>query len=127
MITLMDLRAGNYIHPARDNNGQEPDLSRYLRILSVDLVAKQVTAKADHDATIVALTAGQIYPCDLHHLRQLIGGLSFGEHSILLREDGVMIVHENGSPIPLPHIRHIHQFQNLFRGLTGNEFPFNLK
>lgn len=127
MIALMDLRAGNYIHPALESNDQEPDHSRYLRVLSIDLVAKHVTAKADHDTTILTLEAGHIYPCDLALLRQLIGGLSFGEHSILLREDGVTILHENGSPMPLSHIRHVHQFQNLFRGLTGDEFPFNLK
>ncbi len=123
----MDLRAGNYIHPAVHDNSQEPDLSRYLRILSLNLLTKRVTAKADHDTTVVTLEDQQIFPCDLLHLRQLIGGLSFGEHSVLLQDDGVTLLHENGSPLTLPHIRYVHQFQNLFRGLTGDEFPFNLK
>ena len=127
MIALMDLRTGNYIHPAMAGNDMEPDQGRYLRILSINLMEKQVTAKADHDATIHTLRNEIIYACDLNDLARITGGLSFGEHAILLQEGLVSILHENGSLLPLPHIRYVHQFQNLVRSLTGDEFPFNLE
>ncbi|WP_118976198.1 hypothetical protein [Taibaiella koreensis] len=127
MIDLMALRPGNYIHAGQAGNHAEPDSSRYLRVLSVQLMEKRLTAKADEDVEIYTLGAGDIYPCPLDRLMQMIGGLAFGEHSILIQGPGaVAIVHENGSLIPLPHIRYLHEFQNLFRSLTGQEFPYNV-
>lgn len=119
MIEPIELRPGNYIHPAQED-------STYLRILSVDLLSREVSAKADHSQEIQKFACKDIYPCNLSDLLKTIGGLSFGPHSILLQEEGVYIVHEEGPSIPLPHIRYVHQFQNLMRSLTGSEMPFNL-
>ncbi len=127
MIALMDLRPGNYVHPAMPGKDNEPDAGRYLRILSIDLLAKQVTAKADGEQEIHTLNADAIYPCALDVLMRVIGGLSFGDHSILLQDGAVAIIHENGSLFHVPHIQYVHQFQNLFRSLTGQEFPYNVK
>ncbi len=125
MIEPIELRPGNYIHPGnKDHTGA--DSSRYLRVLSVDLLSRKVSAKEDHKTDIAIFEAGELYPCGLEDLRKTIGGLAFGQHSILLNEEGVYIVHEEGNSIPLPHIRYVHQFQNLMRSLTGAEMPFNL-
>ncbi|WP_157976919.1 hypothetical protein [Taibaiella helva] len=127
MIDIMDLRAGNYIHPCREDDPTQPDTGRYLRVLSLQLVEKQVMARADRDNTGLAYTAAEIFPCSLERLTQMIGGLAFGEHSLLIQAPGaIAIVHENGSVIPLPHVQYLHQFQNLFRSLTAQEFPYNI-
>lgn len=127
MIDLMDLRAGNYIHPGLEGQEALADTGRYLRIVSVALPEKQVIAKADGDAGYCTLKYDNVYPCSLERLMQMIGGLSFGEHTLLIQGPGaIAIVHENGSVIALPHIQHLHQFQNLFRSLTGQEFPYNI-
>jgi hypothetical protein len=126
MIALMDLRAGNYIHPAKAGGEPGPDNSRYLRVIAIHLVEKQVQAKADGETTLYTLNHDAIFPCAFDDLARLTGGLSFGEHALLLQEQMASIVHENGSVIPLPHIRFVHQFQNLIRSLTGDELPFNI-
>lgn len=125
MIEPIELRPGNYIHPG-DEAGTAADTSVYLRILSVDLLSRKISAKEDHKKEIVAFEVAEIYPCGFDDLKKTIGGLAFGPHSILLNDEGVYIVHEEGNTIPLPHIRYVHQFQNLMRGLTGSEMPFNL-
>ena len=119
----MDLRVGNYIHPANEGG---PDKARYLRIVSVDLISKQVVAKADGKADLHILQPGSIFPCAFDDLMKITGGLSFEDHAVLLQEGMVVVRHENGSLIPLPHIRYVHQFQNLVRSLTGAELPFNI-
>ncbi len=125
MIEPIELRPGNYIHPAKlDETAADGQI--YLRILSVDLLSRQVAVKADYQQEIRTLAVADIYPCNLSDLQQTIGGLAFGPHSILLQEEGVYLVHEEGNSIPLPHIRYVHQFQNLVRSLTGTEMSFNL-
>lgn len=119
----MELRPGNYVHPGKDDVA---DTGRYLRILSIDLLQKQVTAKADHDTEIHTLAHTAIFPCGLDRLMEITGGLSFGAHSLLLKDGAVAIVPEDGSMMAMPHILYIHQFQNLVRSLTGEELPFNI-
>jgi len=127
MIELMDLRTGNYIHPAKALQQNEADTERYLRILSIDLLQRKVVAKADNSAELLTCSSPAIFPCNIEDIKKLVGGFSFNEHSIIIEgEAAVFILHENGSSIALPHIRYMHQFQNLFRSLTGQEFPFNL-
>ena len=125
MIEPIELRPGNYIHPGKDDEAAA-DTGIYLRVLSVDLLSRKINAKEDHKKEIVTYDAGSVYPCGLEDLKKTIGGLAFGQHSILLNDEGVYIIHEEGNSIPLPHIRYVHQFQNLMRGLTGAEMPFNL-
>ncbi|PSK89709.1 hypothetical protein [Taibaiella chishuiensis] len=125
MIEPIELRPGNYIHPGLPGEAAA-DTGVYLRVVSVDLVARQVKAKADYQQDIRTFAVAEIYPCGLSDLQQAIGGLAFGPHSILLQDEGVYIVHEEGPSIPLPHIRYVHQFQNLVRSLTGSEMAFNL-
>jgi hypothetical protein len=36
MIELMDLRTGNYIHPASTQDQTKPDTEKYMRILSIE-------------------------------------------------------------------------------------------
>lgn len=127
MIDIMELRAGNYIHPCREDDPAQPDTNRYLRVLSIQLIEKQVRVKADQGADLLTLAAAELYPCSLERLTQMIGGLAFGDHSLLIQAPGsIAIVHENRSVISLPHIQYLHQFQNLFRSLTGQEFPYNV-
>lgn len=127
MIELMDLRTGNYIHPPLEQNAAA-DTSRYLRILSIDLLQKKVTAKEDNSTEISTYAPSEISGCSIEDIKRLVGGFSFNEHSIIIEgEAAVFILHENGSSIALPHIQYLHQFQNLFRSLTGQEFPFNIR
>lgn len=123
MIPLMDLRTGNYIHPAKEG---KPDTACYLRIVSISLIDKQVVAKADGATALQTLDHTDIFPCGFEDLMKVTGGLSFGGHAILLQDGMVAIVHENGAAIPLEHIRYVHQFQNLVRSLTNAELPFNI-
>ncbi len=125
MIEPIELRPGNYIHPGI-NEGKEANTRIYMRVLSVDLLNRKISAKEDHKKEIEEFTANLVYACSLEDLEKTIGGLAFGPHSILLKDGGVYIVHEEGNSIPLPHIRHVHQFQNLMHSLTGSEMPFNL-
>lgn len=128
MIALMDLRAGNYIHPHGNDESLPAEDKRYLRILSVDLTGKKVRAKEDYNTEILTFEAAQISGCSITDLLKIMGGFSFNEHSILIKgEHEVFIIHENGSTITLPHIQYVHQFQNLFRSLTGEELPFNIR
>ncbi len=128
MIEAMDLRAGNYIHPPSEQNPSLPDNGRYLRVLSIDLLNKKVTAKEDGIPEIFQYDTTDISGCSINNIRKVMGGFSFNEHSIIIKGEGkVFIVHEEGQSIALPHIQYMHQFQNLFRALTGQEFPFNLK
>jgi hypothetical protein len=127
MIELMDLRTGNYIHPASTINHTKPDAEKCMRILSVDLLSRKVTAKEDNNKEIHTFETAGIFGCGIEHITKLLGGFSFNEHSIIIKGEGeVLILHENGSMIALPHIHYLHQFQNLFRSLTGQEFPFNI-
>jgi hypothetical protein len=127
MIELMDLRAGNYIHPALVQDHTKPDTEKYMRILSVDLLSKKVNAKEDNSTAIHVYTTAETFGCSIEDITRLMGGFSFNEHSIIIKGEGeVIILHENGSMIALPHIHYLHQFQNLFRSLTGQEFPFNI-
>ena len=127
MIELMDLRTGNYIHPASVQDSTKPDAKKYMRILSVDLLNKMVSAKEDNSSEIHTYTTADIFGCSIENIIRLMGGFSFNEHSIIIKGEGeVLILHENGSLITLPHIQYLHQFQNLFRSLTGQEFPFNI-
>lgn len=127
MIELMDLRTGNYIHPASMQDQNRPDTEKYMRILSVDLLNKKVNAKEDKSSEIHTYTTAEIFGCSIEDITKLMGGFSFNEHSIIIKGPGeVLILHENGSMIALPHIQYLHQFQNLFRSLTGQEFPFNI-
>jgi hypothetical protein len=128
MIELMDIRAGNYIHPSLEHDPANADVSRYLRILSIDLLSKKVSAKEDNSAEILAYQSTEIFGCSIEDIKKLVGGFSFNEHSIIIEGEGaVFIIHENGSSIALPQIKYLHQFQNLFRSLTGQEFPFNIR
>jgi hypothetical protein len=127
MIELMDLRTGNYIHPASAIDQAKADTEKYMRILSVDLLNRKVNAKEDNNKEIHTFEAARIFGCSIENITRLMGGFSFNEHSMIIKGEGeVLILHENGSMIALPHIHHLHQFQNLFRSLTGQEFPFNI-
>jgi hypothetical protein len=127
MIELMDLRTGNYIHPASIQDQTKPDTEKYMRILSVDLLNRKVSAKEDNNQEIHVYEAAGIFGCSIEDITKLLGGFSFNEHSMIIKGEGeVLILHENGSMIALPHIQYLHQFQNLFRSLTGQEFPFNI-
>lgn len=128
MIELMDIRTGNYVHPLMENDPAKADTSRYLRILSIDLLSKKVSAKEDNSTEILSYSSAEIFGCSIEDIKKLVGGFSFNEHSIIVEGEGaVFIIHENGSSIALPQIKYLHQFQNLFRSLTGQEFPFNIK
>lgn len=127
MIELMDLRTGNYIHPASTHDHVKPDTEKYMRILSIDLLNRKVSAKEDNSKEIHTFEAAGIFGCSIEDITRLMGGFSFNEHSMIIKGEGeVLILHENGSMIALPHIHSLHQFQNLFRSLTGQEFPFNI-
>jgi len=120
----MDLRPGNYIHPPAAAGDAS---SRYLRVVSVDLMTRTVAAKADFSNEPETFNAGEISGCALEALMDYIGGLSFDGHSLLIGGAGaVSVIAAGGAPIELPHIRYVHQFQNLFRSLTGQELPVNL-
>lgn len=125
MIEPIELRPGNYIHPG-NNDGTEANTAIYMRVLSVDILKRKISAKEDHKKDVIVFETDRIFACGLEDLEKTIGGLAFGPHSILLKDGGVYIVHEEGNSIPLPHIRYVHQFQNLMRSLTGSEMPFNL-
>lgn len=128
MIELMDLRTGNYIHPASVQDQAKPDTEKYMRILSIDLLNRKVSAKEDNNKEIHVYEAAGIFGCSIEDITRLLGGFSFNEHSMIIKGEGeVLILHENGSTIALPHIQYLHQFQNLFRSLTGQEFPFNIR
>jgi hypothetical protein len=128
MIEAMDLRAGNYIHPPLEQEATKPDTGKYLRVLSIDLLSKKVSAKEDNNPEIFVYPSAAIHGCSINDIKKLVGGLSFNEHSIIIEGEGsVFIIHEDGSSIALPHIQYLHQFQNLFRSLTAQEFPFNIK
>jgi hypothetical protein len=127
MIELMDLRTGNYIHPASTQDQTKPDTEKYMRILSIDLLNRKVSVKEDNNKEIYVYEAAGIFGCSIEYITKLLGGFSFNEHSMIIKGEGeVLILHENGSMIALPHIQYLHQFQNLFRSLTGQEFPFNI-
>lgn len=127
MIELMDLRTGNYIHPVSSQDHAKPDTEKYMRILSVDLLNRKVSAKEDNDKEIHVYETAGIFGCSIEDITRLMGGFSFNEHSMIIKGEGeVLVLHENGSMIALPHIQYLHQFQNLFRSLTGQEFPFNI-
>lgn len=119
----MDLRPGNYVmQPA---TGTTP--ARYLRVVGLDLVGKTITVKADHSEATGSYTPGELQACPVAVLQQYMGGLSFEDHSLLIKGPGeVYLIHAEGSALVLPHIRFVHQFQNLFRSLTGQELPFNI-
>lgn len=122
MIAIMDLRPGNYIQAGN------ADQQRYLRVVGIDLMQKTIQAKEDLQTDIETYAMDQVAGCPLALLTHIIGGLSFDEHALFIKEDtGVWIIHQEGAAISLPHIRHVHQFQNLFRSLTGQELPFNLR
>jgi hypothetical protein len=127
MIELMDLRTGNYIHPVSMHDDTKPDTEKYMRILSIDLLNKKISAKEDNNTEIQVYATAGIFGCSIENITKLMGGFSFNEHSMIIKGEGeVAILHENGSLIALPHIQYLHQFQNLFRSLTGQEFPFNI-
>lgn len=121
MIDITDLRPGNYV--------QETGVPEQvpLRVTGTDLLQRRIMAKADFQPEEKAYSPAQLEGCPLETLMKYMGGLGFGEHSLLLKGPGdVYVIHAEGTALPLPHIRHVHQFQNLFRSLTGQELPFNL-
>lgn len=127
MIHPVELRPGNYIHPVAENDPAAADTQKYLRVIAVDLENKTVKAKADHQPEIHSFGMQQIFPCSLKDLMRHIGGMGFGEHSIVLKaEHEVMLMLSNTTPVNLDHIRYLHQFQNLVRSLTGQELSFNV-
>ena len=127
MIHPIELRPGNYIHPALPADTAVADTARYLRIIGVDLESRTVKAKQDHQSDITTLDITAIFPCSLKDLMRQIGGMGFGEHSIILKsEHEVMLMLANTTPVSLDHIQYLHQFQNLVRSLTGQELGFNV-
>lgn len=127
MIHPVELRPGNYIHPAKEEDKTDADTRKYLRIIAVDLETKMVKVKEDFRSEIRSLETQHIFACSLKDLMHHIGGMGFGEHSIILKgEHEVMLMLSNATPVSLDHIKYLHQFQNLVRSLTGQELSFNV-
>jgi len=129
MIHPVELRAGNYIHPAMENGSMlEANTNKYLRVLSIDLETKIIKAKQDYQAEVFTFNAADIFPCSFKDIMLQIGGMSFGEHAIIIKsEREIILMLAGGTSVEMPHIQYLHQFQNLVRSLTGQEMAFNVE